>query len=199
MEDQQDASGLLYRRNRYYDPSTGRFTQEDPIGLAGGINLYGFANGDPVTYSDPYGLDAEETYIQGGGAVIRAVFRGISSALARRAARAATRRAARQVDELLDAAKASGRGVQRLDRPSTPNDMSNTSFGTRVMEWGRGNNDARERIGSLTKEQLENRGVTREMAQQWRDFYVNEVLRIPNNPSARGRAELMQRAVELLQ
>jgi RHS repeat-associated protein len=60
MEDQQDASGLLYRRNRYYDPGTGRFTQEDPIGLAGGLNLYGFANGDPVTYSDPYGLAASE-------------------------------------------------------------------------------------------------------------------------------------------
>ena len=52
----RDASGQYYRRNRYYDASTGRFTQEDPIGLAGGINLYGFANGDPVSYSDPYGL-----------------------------------------------------------------------------------------------------------------------------------------------
>jgi RHS repeat-associated protein len=54
--DQRDASGTLYRRNRYYDPSSGRFTQEDPIGLAGGVNLYGFANGDPVSYDDPYGL-----------------------------------------------------------------------------------------------------------------------------------------------
>jgi RHS repeat-associated protein len=52
----RDASGQYYRRNRYYDPSAGRFTQEDPIGLAGGINLYGFADGDPVTYVDPYGL-----------------------------------------------------------------------------------------------------------------------------------------------
>ena len=52
----QDASGQLYRRNRYYDPATGRFTQEDPIGLAGGLNLYGFGGGDPVNYSDPYGL-----------------------------------------------------------------------------------------------------------------------------------------------
>jgi RHS repeat-associated protein len=56
IADQQDASGLLYRRNRYYDPQTGRFTQEDPIGLAGGLNLYGFAEGDPVSCSDPYGL-----------------------------------------------------------------------------------------------------------------------------------------------
>jgi RHS repeat-associated protein len=52
----RDASGLHYRRNRFYDAEQGRFTQEDPIGLAGGINLYGYANGDPVSYSDPYGL-----------------------------------------------------------------------------------------------------------------------------------------------
>jgi len=32
------------------------YTQEDPIGLAGGPNLYGFANGDPINFSDPYGL-----------------------------------------------------------------------------------------------------------------------------------------------
>ena len=51
-----DASGYQYKRNRYYDPSTGRFTQEDPIGLAGGLNLYGFAGGDPVNYADPFGL-----------------------------------------------------------------------------------------------------------------------------------------------
>lgn len=52
----RDASGLLFRRNRYLDPKSGRFTQEDPIGLAGGLNTYGFANGDPVSYRDPYGL-----------------------------------------------------------------------------------------------------------------------------------------------
>lgn len=30
--------------------------QQDPIGLAGGLNLYGFAGGDPVNFSDPFGL-----------------------------------------------------------------------------------------------------------------------------------------------
>jgi len=54
-----DGSGLMYRRNRYYNPATGLFTQPDPIGLAGGLNTYGFADGDPVSYSDPYGLSAE--------------------------------------------------------------------------------------------------------------------------------------------
>ena len=51
-----DQSGLQYMRNRYYNPKTGQFTQPDPIGLAGGLNLYGFANGDPVSFSDPFGL-----------------------------------------------------------------------------------------------------------------------------------------------
>jgi RHS repeat-associated protein len=53
----QDQSGQSYRRNRYYDGLTGQFTQEDPLGLGGGINAYGFAGGDPVNYDDPFGLD----------------------------------------------------------------------------------------------------------------------------------------------
>ena len=52
----QNATGTLDMRNRVYDSRTGRFTQEDPIGLAGGIHLYGFAGGDPVNFSDPLGL-----------------------------------------------------------------------------------------------------------------------------------------------
>jgi RHS repeat-associated protein len=57
VQDQREASGLLFRRNRYYDPATGQFTQQDPIGIAGGMNLYGFANGDPINFSDPFGLN----------------------------------------------------------------------------------------------------------------------------------------------
>jgi RHS repeat-associated protein len=53
---QRDGTGQIYKVNRYYDPRTGRFTQEDPLGLAGGLNLYGFASGDPVNLSDPFGL-----------------------------------------------------------------------------------------------------------------------------------------------
>ena len=60
IEAGRDASGQMYRRNRYYDPAIGRFTQEDPIGLAGGLNLYGFAGGDPVNFSDPFGLCVDE-------------------------------------------------------------------------------------------------------------------------------------------
>jgi RHS repeat-associated protein len=60
----RDQSGLLYMRNRYYDPKTGRFTQEDPIGIAGGLNVYGYANGDPVSYANPYGLRADTIDVQ---------------------------------------------------------------------------------------------------------------------------------------
>jgi RHS repeat-associated protein len=56
IQDKADGTGSLYRRNRSVDPTTGRFTQEDPLGLAGGLNLYGFAGGDPINYSDPFGL-----------------------------------------------------------------------------------------------------------------------------------------------
>ena len=56
LDQKRDGSQLIYKRNRYYDPATSRFTQEDPIGLAGGLNLYGFASGDPVNFSDPFGL-----------------------------------------------------------------------------------------------------------------------------------------------
>jgi RHS repeat-associated protein len=57
--EQADASGLMYRRNRYYDPKSGRFTQPDPIGIAGGLNAYGFAGGDPVNFADPSGLETD--------------------------------------------------------------------------------------------------------------------------------------------
>ena len=35
-------------------------TQQDPIGIAGGLNPYGYANGDPINFSDPFGIKAED-------------------------------------------------------------------------------------------------------------------------------------------
>jgi RHS repeat-associated protein len=65
LEGQRDASGQMYMRNLFYDPATGQFTQKDPIGLGGGLNAYGFAAGDPVSYSDPYGLCPRRYRIEG--------------------------------------------------------------------------------------------------------------------------------------
>ena len=48
-------TGLHYNLFRYYDPDCGRFTQQDPIGLAGGINLYQYAP-NALGWVDPWGL-----------------------------------------------------------------------------------------------------------------------------------------------
>ena len=49
-------TGLYYYRARYYDPKVGRFISKDPIGLAGGINLYSYVGNNPVNFVDPLGL-----------------------------------------------------------------------------------------------------------------------------------------------
>lgn len=51
-----EVPGVAFFRNRQYDGRTGRWTQEDPIGLAGGGNLYQFNGNNPVAYTDPFGL-----------------------------------------------------------------------------------------------------------------------------------------------
>jgi RHS repeat-associated protein len=51
-----DASGLAFMRARFYSAATGRFVSADPIGLSGGINLYGYTANDPVNAIDPNGL-----------------------------------------------------------------------------------------------------------------------------------------------
>lgn len=52
-------SGLHYNRYRYYSPQQQRFINQDPIGLAGGINPYQYAP-NPVNWIDPLGLSCKE-------------------------------------------------------------------------------------------------------------------------------------------
>lgn len=49
---------MHYNLHRYYDPEPGRFTMHDPIGLAGGSNLYRYAP-DPNGWIDPLGLQGK--------------------------------------------------------------------------------------------------------------------------------------------
>lgn len=48
--------GTSYNYFRNYDPTTGRYTTNDPIGLEGGLNPYFYANANPVVFMDPTGL-----------------------------------------------------------------------------------------------------------------------------------------------
>ena len=56
-----DETGLNYYGRRYYDPRNGRFLGRDPLGEAGGINLYGFVANNTVNTWDYLGMDPEET------------------------------------------------------------------------------------------------------------------------------------------
>jgi RHS repeat-associated protein len=54
---ENDGTGLLNYRNRYYSPAWGRFISEDPLGLGGNdINMYRYVFNDPINLKDPMGL-----------------------------------------------------------------------------------------------------------------------------------------------
>ena len=61
---ENDGTGLYYYRARYYQPGFQRFISEDPTSS---INLYLYANGNPINYVDPLGLDVTVTLYPGAG------------------------------------------------------------------------------------------------------------------------------------
>ncbi len=63
-EYQDLCSGLIYLRNRYYDPSIGRFISEDPV--HDGLNWYVYCDNNPVNFIDPtgYAKEGDERFSQ---------------------------------------------------------------------------------------------------------------------------------------
>lgn len=87
--------------------------------------------------------------------------------------------------------------VAELMRSSLPEGMSPSEFG-RKMDWGRGSDAARDRIASITDEELQEIGLDAKTATNWATAYEAVKRLKPDNPSATGRAELMRRAAKLL-
>ena len=54
---EDDQTGLVFYRARLFDPVLKRFISEDPIGMAGGTNMYAYVNNSPLNFSDPSGND----------------------------------------------------------------------------------------------------------------------------------------------
>ena len=63
-------TSLAYNYYRNYDPSLGRFSESDPLGIFAGVNTYVYVNGKPVGYIDAFGLF---NYWKGAAAVASAV------------------------------------------------------------------------------------------------------------------------------
>jgi len=63
---ENDGSGLLYYRARFYSPRVHRFISEDPLGFRGGINKYAYVKNDPLSFVDPSGLADSATPWQVG-------------------------------------------------------------------------------------------------------------------------------------
>lgn len=72
---QDKSTGLVYMQARYYDPRTGRFLSQDPVGFVDtnpmSFNRYVYANNNPYRYRDPDGLWAVsiEGYVGYGGGI----------------------------------------------------------------------------------------------------------------------------------
>ena len=63
--ERDEQTGLIYYRARWYDPHGGRFMSEDPIGVAGGINLYAYVRNNLISFHDPSGTRAKKAQQQG--------------------------------------------------------------------------------------------------------------------------------------
>ncbi len=68
---QDPDTGLIYLRDRWYDPRTGTFLTPDPQGYGDSANLYAYCGGDPINCSDPTGRIGESDLAEERRAIAR--------------------------------------------------------------------------------------------------------------------------------
>jgi RHS repeat-associated protein len=66
----QAESGLHYNWFRQYDPTIGRYTQPDPLGLEAGISRYAYVTNNPLQQSDPRGLASQSLPLTGTPGIV---------------------------------------------------------------------------------------------------------------------------------
>lgn len=74
-----ESVGLYYYGFRFYDPNVQRWMSRDPIGEAGGLNLYGFVMNNPVSYIDTDGRLVESASVSGVATCVAKVAGGVSA------------------------------------------------------------------------------------------------------------------------
>jgi len=99
-------TGLHHNYHRYYDPKTGRYITPDPIGLAGGINLYAYTENNPINEIDPFGLNPV------GNFLLKLTKAG-SQKIGKLSSDAATREARRQGKNVLAPNKQAAKAIER--------------------------------------------------------------------------------------
>jgi RHS repeat-associated protein len=63
---ENDGTGLVYYRSRYYHPLLQRFIKEDPTRFDAGLNFYSYVQNNPLKFTDPLGLDVIIRYYPTG-------------------------------------------------------------------------------------------------------------------------------------
>lgn len=158
-KERDDETGFTYHGARYCAPWLGRWTSADPRGTVDGTNVYAYARGNPVSYTDPTGTQCDPTNaccidptapppapgtagtsssakssssatLPGAGGSAAAVGQRLMSSAAPALPTSAPLQAANSVDDLLTFLHAQSGFETGAQRPPTFNPRSASPFGT---------------------------------------------------------------------